>query len=161
LCELTHEFSVPLIINDDVMLAKWVDADGVHLGSEDGSVAVARAVLGNGKLIGVSCYNGLALGHAAVQQGADYIAFGSFFTSMVKPDAVAALPDLLRQAHREIAVPLVAIGGINLNNCVQLLEAGANALAVISAVFSAVDIQDAARQFSIFNYPEIQFDRKK
>jgi thiamine-phosphate pyrophosphorylase len=160
LCELTHEFSVPLIINDDVMLAQQVDADGVHLGSEDGSVAAARAVLGNGKLIGVSCYNLLALAHAAVQQGADYVAFGSFFTSMVKPDAVAALPDLLQQAHREIAVPLVAIGGITLNNCAQLLEAGANALAVISAVFSAADIQDAARQFSIFNYPEIQFDRK-
>jgi thiamine-phosphate pyrophosphorylase len=79
---------------------------------------------------------------------------------MVKPDAVAASLGLLRQAHREIAVPLVAIGGITLNNCAQLLESGANALAVISAVFSAADIQDAARQFSIFNYPEIQFDRK-
>jgi thiamine-phosphate pyrophosphorylase len=151
---LTHEFSVPLIINDDAALAQQVDADGVHLGSDDGNIVAARAVLGNGKLIGVSCYNHVALAHAAVQQGADYVAFGSFFTSMVKPDAVAASPDLLRQAHREIAIPLVAIGGITLNNCAQLLEAGANALAVISAVFSAADIQDAARQFSNLNYPE-------
>jgi thiamine-phosphate pyrophosphorylase len=153
--ELTHEFSVPLIINDDVMLARQVDADGVHLGGEDDSVAAARAVLGNGKLIGVSCYNRMALAHAAVRQGADYVAFGSFFASTVKPDAVAASPELLRQARREIAVPLVAIGGITVHNCAPLLEAGADALAVISAVFGVTDIQNAARQFANLNYPEI------
>jgi thiamine-phosphate pyrophosphorylase len=157
--ELTHKFFVPLIINDDAILAQQVDADGVHLGGEDGSVIAARAQLSSGKLIGVSCYNRMALAHEAVQQGADYVAIGSFFASTVKPDAVVASPDLLRQAHREIAVPLVAIGGITVNNCAQLLEAGANALAVISAVFSVTDIQDAARQFSNFNYPEFQFDR--
>jgi thiamine-phosphate pyrophosphorylase len=159
--ELTHEFSVPLIINDDVMLVQQVDADGVHLGGEDGTVSAARAQLGSGKLIGVSCYNRLALAHEAVKQGADYVAFGSFFASTVKPDAVMASPDLLRQAHREIAVPLVAIGGITVLNGAQLLEAGADALAVISAVFRAADIQGAARQFSNFNYPEISsIDRK-
>ena len=152
--ELTHEFSVPLVINDDVVLAQQVGADGVHLGGKDGSVAVARAVLGKAKLIGVSCYNRVALGHEAVQQGADYVAFGSFFASTVKPDAVAASPDLLRQARREIGVPLVAIGGIAVGNAAQLLEAGADALAVISAVFSAADIRDAARQFSNLNYPQ-------
>jgi thiamine-phosphate pyrophosphorylase len=153
--ELTHEFSVPLIINDDAMLARQVDADGVHLGGKDGSVAAARAVLGSGKLIGVSCYNRMALAHEAVRQGADYVAFGSFFASTVKLGAGAASPGLLLQARREIALPLVAIGGITLLNCIQLLEAGANALAVISSVFSADDIQGAARQFSNFNYPEI------
>ncbi len=146
--ELTREFSVPLIINDDALLAQQVTADGVHLGGEDGSVVAARAQLGSGKLIGVSCYNRLALAHKAVSQGADYVAFGSFFVSIVKPDAVAVTPDLLRQAHREIAVPLVAIGGITVQNGAQLLEAGADALAVISALFSAVDIQGAARQFA-------------
>jgi thiamine-phosphate pyrophosphorylase len=156
--ELTHEFSVPLIINDDMKLAQQVDADGVHLGGEDGSVIAARAQFG-GKLIGVSCYNRIALAHAAVEQGADYVAFGSFFTSTVKPDAVEASLDLLRQARREISVPLVAIGGITVNNCAPLLKAGANALAVISAVFSAADIQDAAQLFSNLNYPEIKFDR--
>jgi thiamine-phosphate pyrophosphorylase len=159
--ELTHEFSVPLIINDDVVLAQQVAADGVHLGGEDGNVIAARAQLGSGKLIGVSCYNRVALAHEAVQQGADYVAFGSFFASTVKPDAVVASPDLLRQAHREIAVPLVAIGGITVHNGAQLLEAGADSLAVISAVFSAADIQGAARQFSNLNYPEISsIDRK-
>ena len=150
--ELAHEFSVPLIINDDAVLAQRVDADGVHLGGEDGSVAAARVLLGGGKLIGVSCYNRAELAHEAVRQGADYVAFGSFFASAVKPDALAASPDLLRQARREIAVPLVAIGGITLHNGAQLLEAGANALAVISAVFGATDIQGTARQFSNLNF---------
>jgi thiamine-phosphate pyrophosphorylase len=154
--ELTHEFSVPLIINDDVLLAQQIDADGVHLGGEDGSVIAARAQLGRSKLIGLSCYNRLALAHEAVQQGADYVAFGSFFASLVKRNAVAASPDLLRQARREISVPLVAIGGITVDNGAQLLEAGADALAVISAVFGAADIQGIARQFSNLNYPEIR-----
>ncbi len=150
--ELTHEFSVPLIINDDALLAQQVTADGVHLGGEDGSVAAARAVLGSAKLIGVSCYNRVALAHDAVRQGADYVAFGSFFASTVKPDAVVASLEILRQARIEIAVPLVAIGGITATNGAQLLEAGANALAVISAVFDATDIQGAARQFSVLNF---------
>jgi thiamine-phosphate pyrophosphorylase len=154
--ELTHEFSVPLIINDDVLLAQQIDADGVHLGGEDGSVIAARAQLGRSKLIGLSCYNRLALAHEAVQQGADYVAFGSFFASLVKRNAVAASPDLLRQARRDISVPLVAIGGITVDNGAQLLEAGADALAVISAVFGAADIQGIARQLSNLNYPEIR-----
>jgi thiamine-phosphate pyrophosphorylase len=105
-------------------------------------------VVGHDKFIGVSCYNRIALAHEAVRQGANYVAFGSFFASTVKPGAVVATPELLRQARREIAVPLVAIGGITLHNGAQLLKAGADALAVISAVFSASDIQDAAKQFS-------------
>lgn len=149
---LTREFAVPLIINDDAALAQQVAADGAHLGGEDGSVAAARAVLGSGKLIGVSCYNQLDLARDAVRQGADYVAFGSFFASTVKPDACVAAPDLLRQARHEIALPLVAIGGITEQNGVQLLEAGANALAVISAVFAAPDIRSAARQFSSLNF---------
>jgi len=150
--ELTHEFDVPLIINDDVMLAQGIDADGVHLGGSDGSLTGAREVLGSGKLIGMSCYNRLALAHEAVRRGADYVAFGSFFVSTVKPDAVAATPDLLLQAHREISLPLVAIGGITMRNGPQLLEAGANALAVISALFGAKDIQGTARQFAHLNF---------
>jgi len=152
--ELTREFSVPLIINDDLKLAQQFEADGVHLGSEDGSLAAARAELGRDKLIGASCYNRLSLAQEAVKQGADYVAFGSFFVSTVKPEAVAATPELLRQARMEISVPLVAIGGITVLNGGQLLEDGANALAVISAVFGAADIEDAARQFSNLEYPD-------
>ncbi len=153
LCGLTREFSVALIVNDDAALARQADADGVHLGGADGSVAAARKLLGSDKIIGVSCYNRLALAHEAVRQGADYVAFGSFFCSTVKPEAVVATPDLLRQARRELAVSLVAIGGITVQNGTQLLDAGANALAVISALFDAPDIQEAARQFSNLKFP--------
>ena len=146
--KLTTEFSVPLIINDDALLARQVDADGVHLGGEDGSVETARVQLGSSKIIGVSCYNRLERAREAVKQGADYVAFGSFFSSTVKPDALTATADLLRQARRETGVPIVAIGGITANNGAPLLEAGATALAVISALFSAPDIQGSARQFS-------------
>ncbi len=145
---LTREFAVPLIVNDDTALARQVNADGVHLGGEDGGVAEARALLGDGSLIGVSCYNRLPLAQEAVRQGADYVAFGSFFISTVKPEAVAATPDLLRQARCELNVPIVAIGGITAQNGAQLLKAGADALAVISAVFSAPDVEGAAREFS-------------
>jgi len=146
--ELTRELAVALIVNDDVALAQQVEADGVHLGGEDGSVAATRALLGSGKIIGVSCYNRLALAHEAVSQGADYVAFGSFFASTVKPQAVTATPELLRQARRELTVPIVAIGGITAQNGAQLLKAGADALAVISAVFAAPDVEGAAREFS-------------
>ena len=145
---LTQKFAVPLIINDDAALAVQVDADGVHLGFDDGSVAAARAVLGNEKIIGVSCYNRIALAHQAAAQGADYVAFGAFFVSNIKPEAVSATPDLLRQARREIALPIAAIGGITAENGGSLRDAGADALAVISALFGAGDITHAAKQFS-------------
>lgn len=144
---LTHEFAVPLIINDDVHLAGQVEADGVHLGEADASLATARAVLGQGKIIGVSCYNRLPLAQEAVASGADYVAFGAFFPSTVKPGAVAANIELLHQA-RELGVPLVAIGGITAINGATLVQAGADALAVISALFDAADIRAVAQDFS-------------
>ena len=148
---LTREYGVPLIINDDVALAKQVDADGVHLGSADGSVVAARAVLGGEKIIGVSCYNRLSLAHQAVSQGADYVALGAFFASATKPDAQGATLELLRQARNEIKLPLVAIGGITVENGVPVLAAGADALAVISALFGAEDIMSAAQRLANLN----------
>lgn len=158
--QLTIEYSVPLIVNDDTILAHRAGADGVHLGSDDGAVKDAKALLGDGKLVGVSCYNRLELAIDAVRAGADYVAFGSFFASSVKPDAVAAPVELLRQARREISVPIVAIGGITVSNGAQLLEAGANALAVISAVFGAADIQDSAERFAALNFPDFNLEQK-
>jgi thiamine-phosphate pyrophosphorylase len=146
--KLSSEFSVTFIVNDDVQLANQVAADGVHLGSDDGSVAETRKRLGNDKIIGVSCYNRLELAQQAVQQGADYVAFGAFFASSVKPNAPVATLELLPQARRELSVPIVAIGGITQQNGMQLIEAGADALAVISAVLGATDIQYASQQFS-------------
>jgi len=146
--KLTREFSVPLIVNDDVSLAQRVDADGVHLGASDATLASARAVLGPQKIIGVSCYNRPAPARAAVREGADYVAFGAFFPSTVKPEAVAAEMGMLRLMRAELEVPLVAIGGITAQNGAELIAAGADALAVISALFDAADIEGAARDFS-------------
>jgi len=137
----------PLIINDDVELAATIDADGVHLGRDDAGVAVARARLGKRALIGVSCYDSLERAQAAIDAGADYIAFGSFFGSRVKPDAVRAVPSLLSEAKRRWRVAVVAIGGITPDNAAPLLSAGADALAVISALFDTDDVQEAARSF--------------
>ena len=145
--QLTREFKTTFIVNDDAQLAAQVDADGVHLGGEDGSVAAARTLLGS-KIIGVSCYNQLSLAHKAVQQGADYVAFGAFFPSGVKPGAVKADVALLQTGRKKLSVPIVAIGGITQSNCLVLIEAGADALAVISALFDAPDIEVAAREFS-------------
>ena len=146
--ELTEELSVTFIINDDADLALRVDADGVHLGAMDGELNIARASLGPNKIIGISCYNQIALAQEAVKAGANYVAFGAFFSSAVKPEAVKADIALLRQARAEFSVPLVAIGGITAQNATELLEAGADALAVISAVFNAENCQIATQEFS-------------
>ena len=127
------------IVNDDAVLAAAVNADGVHVGEDDGSVAAARRVLGPDQFVGVSCYNDFARAEAAVAQGADYIAFGSFFASGVKPLARRAHLSLLERAA-VLGVPVVAIGGITADNAHLLVAAGADAVAVITAVFGAPDI---------------------
>ncbi len=139
---------VPFIINDHLNLALEIDADGLHLGGEDGAIAAARARLGSRKLIGASCYNVLQNALNAEREGADYVAFGSFFASGVKPDAVRAPLDLLQEAKRRVSVPIVAIGGITLANAPQLIAAGADSIAVISALFAAPDVKLAAQQFN-------------
>ena len=146
--DLAKEFAVPFIVNDDAHLAVQVDADGVHLGAADGDLKVARNLLGADKIIGVSCYNQLSLARDAVAAGADYVAFGAFFPSTVKPDAVMTEVELLCQARDEFNLPLVAIGGITLQNAAVLLESGADALAVITAVFNAENCMTAAQNFS-------------
>ncbi len=145
---LCNAYRVPLLINDDVDLASACAADGVHLGRDDLDVASARARLPAGSLIGVSCYNRFDLAHQAAAQGADYVAFGSFYPSPTKPQAVRADPGLLRLARAELDIPAVAIGGITPDNGAALVQAGADMLAVISAVFAAPDIAVAARAFA-------------
>jgi thiamine-phosphate pyrophosphorylase len=137
-----------LIINDHAELAREIDAAGVHIGADDGDVAAARRIVGRGKIIGVSCYRRIELAREAAERGADYVAFGSFFPSSVKPGAVRAPVDLLPEAKRALAVPVVAIGGITIDNAPQLIAAGADALAVITAVFGASDVAAAARAFT-------------
>ncbi len=135
------------IVNDDTELACEVEADGVHIGRDDPDIDQARRRVGK-RLIGVSCYNELPRARAAAAAGADYVAFGSFFASRLKPEAVRAEPALLRTARAELAIPIVAIGGINAENGATLIEAGADALAVITAVLGQPDIEAAARRFA-------------
>lgn len=146
--QLTREFDAAFIVNDDVALAARVDAEGVHLGGNDGSPEMARNVLGGAKIVGVSCYNRASLALDAASRGADYVAFGAFFPSSVKPEAVRADVQLLRSIRAELNVPIVAIGGITVQNGAALIEAGANALAVITALWDAADIEHAAKEFS-------------
>lgn len=148
LLELCRSTSIPLIINDDVALARVIGADGVHLGKDDAPLAKARAALGQEALIGVSCYNSLGRALQARDAGADYIAFGSFFPSSTKPAAVRAAPDLLRAARSRIDLPIVAIGGITPENGAQLIEAGADLLAVIHGVFGVPDPEHAAHRYA-------------
>lgn len=137
----------PLIVNDDLALALDIDADGVHLGRDDGDVAAARARLGPKKILGVSCYSQLERAVQAAEDGAGYVAFGSAFPSPTKPDAVRAPLALYAAAKRRLAIPVVAIGGITLQNASELIAAGVDAIAVISALFDADDIASRARAF--------------
>ena len=148
LSNLCRPLGVPLIINDDVELAAQVMAKGVHLGKHDEDIAAARSQLGPNAIIGVSCYNDLECALAAEKAGADYVAFGSFYPSRTKPSAVKAEIELLRQAKQQLNSPVVAIGGITADNGAQLVEAGADMLAVITDVFGQADIRAAAEQFA-------------
>lgn len=149
---VTQETAARLIINDDADLAVLVNADGVHLGRDDGAgrnFADLRRKAGTPAfIVGVSCYNELPRALAAAAAGADYVAFGSFFPSPTKPDARRAEFTLLQNARAKISIPVVAIGGITLENAPGLIAAGADALAVISALFDAPDISSQALAFN-------------
>ena len=144
LARLCRSQGVLFIVNDDLELARAVQADGVHLGADDGDLTAARAALPNA-LIGASCYADLERARAAVAQGADYIAFGSVFASPTKPQAVRAPLGLFAQAQT-LGVPTVAIGGITRANCAEVRAAGAHACAVISDLFG--DAQTTADEVS-------------
>jgi thiamine-phosphate pyrophosphorylase len=137
---------VPLIVNDDVELALQAGADGAHLGAADGDLAEARRRLGTGRCLGASCYNRLELARAAVAAGVDYVAFGAAFASPTKPGAVRAPLELYREAHRTLPVPVVAIGGITAATAPALIDAGVDAIAVITALFDAADVAARARE---------------
>ncbi len=139
---------VPLIVNDDLEIALAVDADGLHLGGEDGDLAAARHRLGPDKLLGASCYNRLDLAIEARDRGADHVAFGAMYVSSTKPGAIRAPLELFNQAAASVRLPAVAIGGITLDNALPLIHAGAHATAVISALFDAPDVEQRARDFT-------------
>jgi thiamine-phosphate pyrophosphorylase len=144
---------VPLIVNDSVELASAVGADGVHLGRDDVSVREARIAL-PGALIGVSCYADPERARAAGRDGADYVAIGSMYASATKPRATSAPLEAIAQARAASGLPVAAIGGITLDNAAAIVAAGADMLAVISALFDAGDAGLAATRFAqLFDPP--------
>ena len=153
LLPICREAGVPLLVNDDWRLAKDVGADGAHLGEDDGELRAARKLLGDGAILGASCYDDLARAAAATAAGASYLAFGTFFPSPTKPNARRATPELLHASAR-LGLPRVAIGGITPDNAPQLVAAGVDLLAVISGVFDAPDPIAAARAYrACFTHP--------
>ncbi|WP_455220462.1 thiamine phosphate synthase [Kaarinaea lacus] len=145
---LCDHYQVIFLVNDEVMIAAEVGAHGVHLGQGDVALSDARAILGESAIIGITCHNQLALARTAQQQGADYVAFGRFFSSISKPEATAADIELLQRAKSELSLPIACIGGITVENAKLLISAGADMLAVINAVFGAGDVKQAARQLA-------------
>ncbi len=135
---IAQERDVAFIMNDRPDLALETGSDGVHVGQEDTSYAEARKLLGAGRIIGVTCYNSRHLAIEAAEAGADYVAFGGFFRSTTKDTRRIAGndPEILRWWSEMMTVPSCAIGGITQENCGVLVEAGADFLAVIAAVWS-------------------------
>lgn len=136
---LCRDSGIPCVVNDSTALALEAQADGVHLGRDDGDAAVARRALGPDGLVGVSCYDEWARAEAGQAQGADYVAFGAMFPSRTKPDAVRAPIDLVTRARRELACGVAVIGGVTAERAPGLVAAGADLVAVMSDVFDAPD----------------------
>jgi thiamine-phosphate pyrophosphorylase len=147
LLALCRARGVPLVVNDDIELALAIGADGIHLGRDDGDPAEARRRL-PGAILGVSCYDDAERAVAAEQAGADYVGIGSVFASATKPQAARAGLATLAQARGRVRIPIAAIGGITAANAAEAIAAGADMLAVISALFEAPDVTAAARALS-------------
>ena len=143
---LCRRYNALLIINDDLELAEEVDADGLHIGAEDGEIPVIRKAWA-GKILGVSCYGDLERAKWAAEAGADYLAFGSFFPSPTKP-AAPVVPSRVLTAAGALGKPRCAIGGITAENGQTLVDAGAEMLAVISDLWNAPDITARAKQYA-------------
>lgn len=148
--ELCNRYGAALIINDDAELAARLGV-GLHLGQGDGSLSVARALLGRKAIIGGTCHAQLELAEAAAKEGASYVAFGRFFNSTTKPGAPAADAELLTAAKAKINLPIIAIGGVTLDNAPELIAHGASMVAVVHGLFgadSAAEVERRARAFS-------------
>ena len=148
LLALCRKMNLPLIINDHIALCEAIDADGIHVGGTDASVADVRARVGAGKIVGASCYGDLQLARDAATAGASYVAFGGFYPSRVKKYAVTTSPDIIATALAELSVPICVIGGMTPENSQVLIDRGAHMVAAISSVYSAEDSHVAASKFA-------------
>jgi thiamine-phosphate pyrophosphorylase len=147
LLALCRRHDRPLVINDHVALCLRLDADGVHVGGLDAPVAAVRAALGPDRIVGASCYGQFPLAQAAQDAGASYVAFGGFYPSKVKVYEVSTPPSIVARAKAQLAVPVVAIGGMTPQNARPLVGLGADMVAAISSVYAAPDAGAAAREF--------------
>jgi thiamine-phosphate pyrophosphorylase len=147
LLALCRRYDRPFIINDFVELCMELDADGIHVGGTDASVAQVRAAVGPDKIVGASCYGSMQLARDAHQAGASYVAFGGFYPSRVKKYEVTTQPEIVAQAKQEIPLPNVVIGGMTQQNSEPLVAQGADMVAAISSVYLADDPEAAARAF--------------
>jgi thiamine-phosphate pyrophosphorylase len=137
---------VPFIVNDRVDVALAVDADGVHVGQDDMPARLARKLIGQGKILGVSA-GSLEEARRALSDGADYVGASPVFSTPTKPDAPSPMGlEGLRVLAAALAIPVVAIGGINAGNAESMLGCGAAGIAVVSAIVSAEDVEGAARR---------------
>jgi thiamine-phosphate pyrophosphorylase len=148
--ELCDRHGAQLIINDDAELAARLGV-GLHLGQEDGSLSVARALLGRKAIIGATCHARLDLAELAIADGASYVAFGRFFDSNTKPGAPAATLELLALARQQFSVPITAIGGVTLANAPDLIAKGATMVAVVHALFAADSASEVERRANAFS----------
>jgi thiamine-phosphate pyrophosphorylase len=145
---LCRRYAIPFIINDFVELCIELDADGIHVGGTDASVAQVRAAVGPTKIVGASCYGSMDLARDADRAGASYVAFGGFYPSRVKKYEVSTPPEIVAQAKAEIPLPNVVIGGMTPENAAPLVAHGTDMVAVISSVYMAADPEAAARRFA-------------
>lgn len=143
--KICAEYNVPFVINDNVTLAKEVDADGVHIGQDDMSITEARAIIGNDKILGVSVQT-VKDAILAEQMGADYLGVGAVFPTNSKSDAVEVSYDTLKAICTSVKIPVVAIGGINKSNIKNLTKSGICGIAVISAIFAEKNITQATKE---------------
>ncbi|MCD5971446.1 MULTISPECIES: thiamine phosphate synthase [Pseudomonas] len=150
LLRLCEQYKTRLIINDDAEVAARLGV-GVHMGQTDGSLTDARALLGHKAIVGATCHGSLAMAEKAKADGATYLAFGRFFNSTTKPDAPAIELDVLAQARARFNMPIAVIGGITLENAPQLVEHGADLLAVVHGLFGAENTQEVTRRARAFN----------
>ena len=154
LADYCKKREVHLIINDSVQLAQEVGADGVHLGAADVAVSDARAQLGAQAIIGCTCHGSLTRAQHAAASGASYLAFGALFPSATKPQAAPCPLSVLTSAKQQFRLPVVAIGGITPENAAAVLQAGADALAVLHGLFAAPDVSARARAFCALFPPQ-------
>ncbi len=148
LLKLCRQHNVPFIVNDHIDLCIALDADGIHVGGTDASVAVVRTLIGKDKILGASCYGDFDLAEQAQIADASYVAFGGFYPSRVKKYEVSTPASIVSKAKSELTVPVCVIGGMTPENAKPLVKEGADMVAAISSVYNAADIATAVREFA-------------